>query len=240
MSRRIFIFSDKKTKITLPEEYTLTYVISGDDTTEMSFQKYLRDGGNFIKSDIFCSFLHTNPIDFRIDHPIIPYTSLAMISNKNELEEDLSSLEEREKEDYNLFSGDKVETDDEYVREAIVKYMKELKHLTYTFIDAGYYPRGIPEIDQGKVDDWMVTFEDPLQKLFMTSVRPEVSADDLSVEDEFLINGEFRSGITEYWMSVLANFLIKNDIISIEEVGAIGKWSDVDVWKEIRDTDIEL
>ena len=240
MSRRIFILSDKKTKIVIPKEYEVIHVVSGDDTTEMSFQRYLREGGNFIESDIFCSFLHTNPIDFRIDHPIIPYTSLAMVSSRTDLEQDLSSLEDRIKEDYNLFSGNKVETDDEYVRKAIEKYMNELKSLTYAFIDAGYYPRGIPEPEQSKIEDWMVTFEDPLQKLFMVSVKPEVSADDLTVEDEFLINGEFRSGITEYWMAVLANFLIKNEFTSVEEIGAIGKWSDIDVWNEIRDIKIKL
>lgn len=240
MSRRIFVLSEKKEKLTLPEEYEVVYVVSGDDTTEMSFERYLREGGNFIETDIFCSFLHSTPIDFRIDHPNIPYYALAMVSNKKELRDDLSALERREEEDYNLFSGERVETDDEDVRKAIEKYINELKKLTYAFIDAGYYPRGIPDTEQGKVDDWMVTFEDPLQKLFVVSVRPEVSAPDLTVEDEFLINGEFRSGITEYWMAVLANFMIKNEIASVEEISAIGKWSDMDVWEEIREMEIKL
>lgn len=240
MSRRIFVLSEKKEKLILPKEYDLIHVVSGDETTEMSFQRYLREGGNFIESDIFCSFMHTTPIDFRIDYPIIPYTSLAMISTKKELKEDIASLERRKEEDYNIFSGERVETEDDDVREAIEKYMNELKKLTYAFIDAGYYPRGIPDTEQDKVEDWMVTFEDPLQKLFVVSVRPEVSAPDLTVEDEFLINGEFRSGITEYWMAVLANFIVKNEITSIEEISSIGKWSDMDVWNEIRDMEIKL
>lgn len=237
--RRVFVLSDKKRKLRFPPGYIIHHVVSGDETTEMSLRRYLRDGGNFIKDDIFVSFLHLTPLEVRLQHPIIPINNLVITSKPSNIFDDIDNLEDREKDDYNIFSGDKLETDDEDVKEIVQKYMNELKNLTYAFIDAKYYPRSIPESEQGKVEDWMVTFEDPLQRLFVAVSKPEVSAPDLTVEDEFLINPDFRTGIVEYWMKVLANFIINNEITSVEEIGAIGKWSSLDVWNEIRD-DIQI
>ena len=235
---RLFLITDEKKKVTLPPSYELKYVISGDDSTEMSLRRFLRDGNIFLKDDVFVSFLHPTPLDFRLDQPVIPRENLVVTTKKK----DLSAVEERGEDDYDFFSGGEVESEDEDVRKSIEKYMKELKNLTHVFLDAGYRD---PDRDNstGKIDDWMVTFEDPLQKLFVEHCRPEVSAGDMNVEDEFRDNPAFRAGITEYFMKVVANFMVNNDLVSIEEVGAMGDskgWLDAEVWEELKEFDITL
>ena len=237
MSRRIFLVSSEKMKVRTPDGLKVVHVVSGDDSTEMSLRRYLRNGGTFVDDDIFVSFIHPTPLQFRLEEPIIPIDNLVISSNKSNIYERLSNLEDARRDDYFLFGGSEVESDDKEIKKVVEKYMGELKQLTHVFIDAGYYRM---DDNPGKIDDWMVTFEDPLQKLFVLNIVPETSARDMSVEDEFLVNPAFRKGITEYWMKVVSNFMINNEITSIEEVGAIGNWNDEKVWEELREMEIKL
>jgi len=236
---RLFLQTGKVRKYSLSDDYEIIFIIKG----KRSFRSFEREESSFREGDIFCSFLFETPLEFRIAHPEIPRENLVFVSRKDELEEDLSDLSSLKKDDYDFFSGEKVKSKDEDVRNIIQKYMRELKSLTHVFIDAGYYPPHSSDDRQGKIDDWMVTFEDPLQKLFVNYAKPEtrIPYPDTTVEEEFLINPNFRSGITEYFMKVLANFMISNKVTSIEEIGSLGKgWEDVEVWNELKEIEIEL
>ncbi len=267
---RIFLLSeDTEGKIKLPKEFEVIYIVSGDDSTAMSIGHFLSpegDGGTFVKDDIFVSLLpqHTSPLELRIDQPLIPRENLCIVVKSfKELNQLFNSSEETDEldsedtlnseefelarqDDYDFFSGNEVTSDSKIVRKDIFKRMSELKELTHVFIDAGFLDDGedVPDHLPRKIDDWMVTFEDPLQKLFVSHTLPETSAPikdggDMTVEDEFLVNPSFRKGITIYWMKVLANFMINNGISSIEEVGSMGNWEDSEVWNELRDIELE-
>lgn len=239
---RLFLITDEKKKISTGDEYDIKYVVSGDENTEMSIQKFLRDGNFLAKDDIFVSFIHPTPFDVRINTPDIPRENLVIVSNRKEIKSALISLEERAKDDYDFFSGGELESEDENVRKTIQKYMRELKNLTHVFIDAGYNDKSRDESSR-KISDWMVTFYDPLQELFVRYCQPEVSADDMFVEDEFRDNPAFRTGITQYFMKVIANFMVNNDLVSIEEIGAMGDskgWVDPEVWEELKEIEINL
>jgi hypothetical protein len=231
---RLFINENEKGRYNL-DDYEIVYY--------KSIRSYLRDGGTFVDDDVFVSFSHDSPLQFRIDNPEIPRGNLVFVSEKETLSENLDDKKTLIKDDYDFFSGKRVRSKDDDIRSVIQKYMQELKTLTHVFIDAGYYPYDVPENKQLKVDDWMVTFEDPLQALFVMHIEPETSIP-RPAEQEFLINPRFRTSITEYWMRVLANFMINNGITSNEEIGSMSKdgkgWIDVEVWDELKEVDIEL
>ena len=248
---RIFLLAQEKGRIELPKDFEIVYVISGDDSTVMSLGKFLSPEGSsgmFFDSDIFISVLpqHSSPLELRIDQFLIPRQNLCIVvQNIDELNQLFSSKEEMDlarSDDYDFFSGEKIDSDSKLVRENILKRMNELKELTHVFIDAGFLDDGedVPDHLPRKIHDWMVTFEDPLQKLFVKHTLPETSAPiedggDMTVEDEFLVNPSFRKGITVYWMKVVANFMVNNDIVTIEEISSIGNWEDPEVWNELKE-----
>ena len=262
---RVFLLAEEIGKVKFPKDFEVIWLISGDDSTSMSLGHYLSprgDGGIFVKSDIFVSLLskHTSPLEVRIDHPLIPRENLCikvknfkdlndLFTSSSPLEDDDPLLSEgmelAKSDDYDFFSGNEVTSDSKRVRMDVFKRMTELKDLTHGFIDAGFLDDGedVPEHLPRKIDDWMVTFEDPLQKLFITYTLPETSAPiedggDITIEDEFLINPSFRKGITLYWMKTIANFMVTNGITTIEEVGSIGDWENPEVWKELKEFSI--
>jgi len=249
MSTRIFILCEEKGKLKLPKEYDVFWIINGDDSTSMSLGHFISssgEGGVFNTKDIFVSLLskHTSPLEIRIDQPLIPRENFCIaITTFKDLNGLFSTPEElimAKDDDYDFFSGNEVISDSKIVREDIFKRMVELKGLTHVFINAGFLDDGedVPEYLPRKIDDWMVTFEDPLQKLFTAHTLPEVSASDMTIEDEFLVNPSFRKGITLYWMKVIANFMINNDNTTVEEIGSIGSWEDPEVWKELKEISI--
>ena len=241
---RIFLLAEDRGKVKIPKEFEVIWIISGDDSTSMSLGHFLSpegDGGTFVKEDIFVSFFsqYVSPLELRIEQFLIPRENLCIVfKNLKDFNHlfDTYSLEDEEMDlirddDYDFFSGNEVTSESKVVRKPIFKRMSELKELTHVFIDAGFLDDGedVPDHLPRKIDDWMVTFEDPLQKFFSVHTLPETSASiedggDMTIEDEFLINPSFRKGITLYWMKVLANFMVNNEITSIDEVGSMGNW----------------
>lgn len=271
---RIFLLTDEVGgKLKLPKQFEPIYVVSGDDSTSMSLGNFLSPegfGGTFVKDDIFVSLLpqHTSPLEFRIDEFLIPRENFCvtlrsvkemyqLFNSSDDLDQtedttgsdfllDSEEFELAKQDDYDFFSGNELSSDSPNVKKDIFKRMAELKELTHVFIDAGFLDDGedVPDHLPRKIDDWMVTFEDPLQKLFAVHTLPETSAPiqdggDMTIEDEFLVNPSFRKGITIYWMKVLANFMVNNEITSIEEVGSMGSWEDPEVWEELKEFEIE-
>jgi len=236
---RLFVFGEKKVKNTDGFSEVIK-ISSGNEDLDMnvfgSLNRYL-ENGNIIDDDIFVSTIHETPIDFRIEEFQIPSKNLAVVL-KDDFYQILQDKEKFKKMDYNIFSGKKILTESDKIKERVNFYLNGLKLLTHSFIDAGYFPEGVPEEDQKKIDDWMVTFEDPLQKLFVENVGVETSALDMTVEDEFLINPRFRTGITVYMMKVIANFVVQNNLVKIEEIGMDGDWDDLKVWEELKNLKI--
>ena len=58
----------------------------------------------------------------------------------------------------------------------------------------------------------------------------------MSIEDEFMINPQFRKMILIVMLKILANFIINNKLANIEEITqAGGDWFQEDTWKELKE-----
>jgi len=240
---KIFLITNSKGKPDLPEEYKdhiVVFVVPGDEDSVPSLERYLSVdyGGTFTEEDIFITLIHPTPLSFRMENYMVPVKNTVIATDRSGIFDTLSDIEESKKNDYEFFSGKKLESQNKKIRESVFREMNNLKKLTHVFINSGYYPELVEDEKQYRIDDWMVTFEDPLQKMFVYHVSPEVSADDISIEDEFLVNPAFRTGITVYMMKVVANFMLNNKIVVFEDIEVLGTWEETKVWKRLENISI--
>ena len=183
-------------------------------------------------NDIFVSYEHSSPLDFRLDNYNIPYDSLVITTDNIDLEKVLSDENEEEHylEDYRIFSGSKIEVVRKDTKIAIVKSMKLLSDIMYQMMEAGY----LEKKNYKKIDDWIISFEEPLLKLLKVYHKITTSNPSVDFEEEYLINPQFREMILIIIMKVLANFMVNNNIINLEEVSKLGSWEEKEVWKKLR------
>ena len=184
------------------------------------------------ESDIFVSYEHSSPLDFRLDNYTIPYNALVVTTENIDLKEVLSDENEEENylEDYRVFSGDKIEAVRKDTKVAIVKTMKLLSDVMYQMLEAGY----LEKKNYKKIDDWIISYEEPLLKLIKVYHEIKTSNPSIDFEEEYLINPQFREMNLLIIMKVLANFMVNNNIISLEEVSKLGSWEEKGVWKKLR------
>ena len=184
------------------------------------------------ENDIFVSYEHSSPLDFRLDNYTIPYNSLVVTTKDIDLKEVLSDENEEENylEDYRVFSGSKIEAIKKDTKVAIVKSMKLLSDVMYQMLEAGY----LEKKNYKKIDDWIISYEEPLLKLLKIYHKITTSNPSIDFEEEYLINPQFREMNLLIIMKVLANFMVNNNIIKLEEVSKLGSWEEKEVWKKLR------
>jgi hypothetical protein len=184
------------------------------------------------ENDIFVSYEHSSPLDFRLDNYNIPYNSLVITTENIDLAEVLSDKNEEENylEDYRIFSGQKIEVMKKDTKIAIVKSMKLLSDVMYQMLEAGY----LEKKNYKKIDDWIISYEEPLLKLIKVYHKITTSNPSIDFEEEYLINPQFREMNLLIIMKILSNFMVNNNIISLEEVAKLGSWEEKGVWKKLR------
>ena len=78
-------------------------------------------------------------------------------------------------------------------------------------------------------------FKNHYLQLFVNYTKIETSNPTFTVEDEFLDNPVYRKTILLGMLRVLANFIVNNNYITIEEVSKLGTWTDYDTWKKLKE-----
>lgn len=239
MSGQTFVFSDKKGTQYKDEIYIGE---NGDFKTLESYlriekEEYIYDftknhlnKSYFSEEDCFISLVHKNPLDLRLKEPLIPRKSLVIARKKLNLNDALKNKDSFRDQDYDIFSGDMIDETIEYKR-FINENIKFLQEVLYNFLEAGYL-----ELENNKkIEDWIVTFQEPILDLLIRYHRLETSAPDISTPNEFLINPEFRKTICIMIMKIISNFLVNNKMIKSKTLKNYSSWQDKDLWFSLRD-----
>ena len=187
---------------------------------------------NYDPDDIFIFFDYTSPLAARLDYPNIPMENLVIIANE---EKDIDKLLKNEKtnfnNDYNIFSGEKILSTSKEIKKDILINLKLLAKIMYEMIEAGY----MTQENRKKINDWIISFEEPIQKLFLNYHKIGTSNDSYSFEEEFMINPQLRQLVITIILKIMANFIINNNLITIDQVSIVGNWSDEKTWLAIKD-----
>ena len=194
---RIFVLEDKK-------------VVKNQITVEHNLDYY----GPFTENDVFISNKYETPLECRLDNLEIPRESLVIV--QDEIKGD---LEKYRKFDYDFFMGGEVK----YDMDVIEKYMYILIEVTKHMVKAGYFI----EENREKIPDWIVTFHEPILKMFLIYCGIETSCEDIDITDEFLDNPQFRQMITETLMKITSNFLVNNKNIEGKD------WRSEETWRDL-------
>lgn len=185
---------------------------------------------NYTDNDIFVSYMHYSPIQMRLENYSIPHDSLCIVTENNNLDDVIYNDEYNYSQDYYLFSGNAIKGLISETKKEVIKSMKVLTFVMYQMLDAGY----LQEKDNQKIADWIVSFEEPTLKLLKNYLQFETSNSHKNVEDEFMINPQFRKMILVNIMQIIANYIINNEMITTEEVAKMGSWVDEKTWYKIN------
>ena len=98
-----------------------------------------------------------------------------------------------------------------------------LIEVTKHMVKAGYFI----EENREKIPDWIVTFHEPILKMFLIYCGIETSCEDIDITDEFLDNPQFRQMITETLMKITSNFLVNNKNIEGKD------WRSEETWRDL-------
>lgn len=240
MEGTFFIITDEKNT----EQENIVYI--GEKSEYKTLESYLRIKNEefiydftknhlnkryFSDEDCFISFLHKNPLQLRLQEPLIPKNSIVIIDEDVDIEDAILNKFQYTEEDYNIFSGEKIPDNINYTEEIFSK-IEMLVYVLYQMLDAGY----LVDENRRKVDDWIVTFQEPILDIFIRYHRLETSAPDMTTADEFLINPEFRKTICVMLMKIISNFIVNNEIIKLEDIEDFDSWMNEDLWYSIRES----
>jgi len=239
MEEIFFIFSDKKGF----EQENIIYI--GENGDYKTLESYLRIEKeefvwDFTKSHLskqyfsnetcFITFLHENPLQLRLQEPLIPRKSLVIADKEIDLEDTLLNKFQYEDDDYDIFSGREIDKSNITYEEEIYDNINILTYSLYQMIDAGY----LEDNNDYKINDWIITFQEPILDIFIRYHRLETSAPDISITDEFLINPEFRKTICIMLMKIISNFIVNNEIVTSSDLEDYVSWESIELWDSIR------
>ena len=231
---RIIICGDntyKKMKTEYVEKIIL-YVDRKNDSKENVYFSLERIG-ELYDSDVFVSYVYDTPLSVRLNHPNIPRDSLVIVTKNNELSEVLSETS-HENDDYDLFGGLEILTSKKEIIDQIEYQIKDLFDISYSMMEAGY----LDCENNKKIPDWIVMFQDPILKLFTEHHQIETSNPTMNIEDEYLDNPRFRKTILMAMLQILANYIVNNKVVTIEEVSKMGMWTDIETWSVLKSRNI--
>jgi len=217
--QNVYVYSELERKLELP-----------NDKNVILENNLFKPELSFSAGDIFVSYDHQTPLQFRLEFYNIPYNSLVIIADNDNLVEILNQEDEHFTEDYNIFSGKKIEVLKKETKLEIIRNIKILINIMYQMLEAGY----LEFKNYQKIDDWILSFEEPILKIFKIYHDIETSNGSVDFEEEFLINPQFRNMLLIMFMKIISNFMINNNLITISEVAKIGDWENISVWKVLR------
>lgn len=182
--------------------------------------------------DIFISYEHKTPLSFRLEFYNIPSDSLVLITDNENLKDvlDEGNMVRYYTEDYDIFSGKKIESSKEENIEEITNNLKIVSDVMFQMLEAGY----LEEKNYKKIEDWIISFEEPILKLFKLYYKIETSNPSVDFEEEFLINPQFRKMILITILKTISNFIINNEMITLKKVSEIGQWTDINLWRKLK------
>jgi len=184
--------------------------------------------GEYDNEDIFVVYGMTNTVAARKKYFNIPMENLVVIAKEEDkLEELLKKERDNYKKDYPLFSGKKMDSSNKDLAKEILISMKLLSKIIFEMLEAGY----LDEKNEKKISDWILSFEEPTLKLFANYHQIETSNPSYSIEDEYVINSQFRKMILIMMMKIVANFIVNNNLVEIEKVK---DWLDINSWQEMK------
>lgn len=194
---------------------------------------YVYSDLNINEDDIFVSFDESSeqyknsrmvtPLGTRLRYYNIPRNNLVIVAKnkKFNLEDDKNFID-----DYQIFSGEKLDSDNTEIQKIVKKQIKDLSNIMYQMLKAGY----LVGEDRKKIDDWIITFEEPILKLLINYHGFISSNPSVLIEEEFLINPEFRKQILITIMKIISNYLVNNDLMTIK----INDWLDEKEWYRLK------
>lgn len=193
---------------------------------------FFKEALKFEPEDIFISFDHKTPLEFRLEYYTIPSESLVIIGEDLNIAKllDKSNLKEHYMNDYPVFSGGVIKSHKKDIKDGVYNVIKFLANIMYPMLEAGY----LEMKNYKKIDDWIISFEHPILKIFKIYHKIETSNPSLDFEEEFLINPQFRQMILIMIMKILANYIINNNITTEDKIVKKGTWKDIEVWKSLK------
>ena len=237
MGETIFVFGERRTLnidniIFISKEHgdydsLETYLRNFKKRDPYHFTKNHLNIKYFSDEDTFISTIHDNPLVLRLEQNLIPRDSLVITGEDLDLEDIIVNKFNYEDTDYDIFSGEKVEV---YYKDTVFFVIEELINCLNQMLLSGYLD--LKNID--KIDDWIVTFQEPVFDILIRYHKLETSAGDITTCDEFLTNPEFRKTICIIIMKILANFLINNNLLLAKTVKKYSGWMNPDLWYYIK------
>ena len=182
----------------------------------------------FSDDDCFISYVHKNPLELRLEETLIPRESIVITGKKHDFEDIFINKFQYQTMDYDIFLGEEINTD---YREYINNIMNFFSKILFQMLDCGYLE--LKNID--KVEDWVITFQEPILDLFIRYHRLETSAMDTTHTDEFLVNPKFRQTICIMMMRIISNFLVNNDYLESLDLSEFETWENKDLWYYLRE-----
>ena len=184
------------------------------------------------EDDIFMVYDFNSPLDARLKYYQIPFENLVIIAKtKKDLQDLIKKEKDNFRDDYAIFSGAKINTSNREIKRDILINLKLLSSIAYEMIEAGY----LVEENRKKIRDWIISFEEPILKLFVTHHKIKTSNESIDIEEEFIINPQFRKMILIVMLKILANFVINNKLTTIDEItNAGGNWFEEKTWLNLK------
>lgn len=215
--------------------YTLDYTLDNfklpDDLEVVVENNFYRDDSLYSESDIFISLEDKTPLDFRLKYYSIPSEALVIVTKSLDISNllDDKNLKEHYLNDYAVFSGGRVDSILSEVKDKVNETIKFLTMVMMQMLNAGYLERK----NYQKVEDWIISFEHPILKIFKIYHKIETSNPSLDFEEEFLVNPQFREMILIAIMKIISNYVINNDISTLEKISKIGTWKEKKLWDKL-------
>lgn len=228
--QKVYVYTKTIKDIIFPEDKEIILVNINDFKKHKTIENLFLEDLILTDNDIFISYEHENAVSFRLDKFVIPVNALAIATKNTDLIEVLNHEEENYYEDYQLFSGKKIETIKRETKITVLKSMKLLSEVLYEMLNAGY----LEFKNYKKIPDWIVSYEEPTLKLLKIYHKIETSNPAIDFEEEFLINPQFREMNLIMIMKILANFIINNEMITLEEVAKLGSWEEKELWIKLK------
>lgn len=218
---KIYVYSKEALNLKEVDTYQIVYFKAGKELLDID------------SDDIFISYAHDTPLAFRLEKYQIPAENLAISTMEEDLETVLAEVNEETnyRRDYSIFSGDMISAIDREIKVDILKSLRILIQCIYQMLEAGY----LEMQNKKKIDDWILSFEEPTLKIFKIYHQIETSNPSIDIEEEFLINPAYRRMILLMMMKIIANFIINNNMITVDKVAELGSWEREDTWLKMKE-----
>jgi len=238
---KYFVFG-KKEKVSSDQE--IIFIGKGGDFP--SLEKYLEKVNGhsiydftknhlnidyFSNADIFISREDITSLEIRLREPLIPRKSLVITEKKGKLSEIIENRYDYTENDYDIFSGESIKKFPKNMKLKVLTEIVLLSKVMYQMVNAGYLE--MKNVD--RIDDWIVLFQEPILDIFIRYHKIGSSAKDIPTSDEYVINPQYRKMICVTLMKILANFIVSNSYVSLDDISKFESWENPEMWSYLKE-----